>query len=146
MSLTEEMMETSLNSKKRQKLLPKEQLLREFNKPIQPMSLPSIDCGFSMNLENPWLSNFINKNVLIDCRNPYELSIQRSEYTRALKWCYDGTKADGLSFRVSQNILLTGFGICRPFKSGKVLPIKTIKLLKGKSTESSLIYGDVKIC
>ena len=90
------------------------------------------------------LKNFIENNVKLACVNPFEMSITRSQITRALKWRYSGDKTDALSFSVTHDVALTGIGICRPYRPGGQLLVQKFNILNGRSADSRPVYTHKK--
>ena len=90
------------------------------------------------------LKNCIVKNVKLSCVNPYEVSVTRSQITRALKWRYSGDKTDALSFSVTHDVVLTGIGICRPYRPGGQLLVQKFTILNGRSADSRPVYTHKK--
>ena len=77
--------------------------------------------------------------------DPLEKTLTRSQITRALKWRYSGNKVDALTFCVSHDIMLTGIGLCRPYKTGGQIRVNKFTILSGRSSESKIVYTHKKI-
>ena len=111
-----------------------------------PKEIPSLllDNPVSFSLFSHWLPDFIDNFTSVSFINPNEHLAHRSQTTRALKWRYNGEKADAISFSVSQDVLLTGIGVCRPYKSGRKVSVKRLNILIGKGTSGKSIYTHKK--
>lgn len=101
----------------------------------------SLNCSqLNVSIQEDLLKNLINFSTKVSLVNPLEVSIRRTNITRALKWRYTGERIDTLTFMVSQDIKLTGVGLCAPYKHGGMVTVKDFQVLKGKNTNSSSVY------
>ncbi|CAG9327770.1 unnamed protein product [Blepharisma stoltei] len=101
----------------------------------------SLNCStLSVSIKEEVLKNLINFSTRVSLVNPMEVSIRRTNITRALKWRYTGERIDALTFMVSSDVKLTGVGICAPYKQGGSVTVKDFQIVKGKYTNSSSVY------
>ena len=92
-------------------------------------------------VDEEWLLSNLKKvgNIGIVNPNRQDLYIRRSGNVKALNWKYSG-RIDALSFMVSKNVLLTGVGVCTPYKNGKFTNVDEFKVLKGDTTRDEVVY------
>lgn len=85
-------------------------------------------------------ASILRSSLQVFAANIDELMVRRGPTTRALKWSYNGERLDALSFSVSKGIKLLGVGVCRPYRSGRVVKIREIKVVAGLTTRSPEAY------
>lgn len=115
--------------------------MRELQKqtPLVPLlSLCLTDTVFSLNPSQ--LRCLIRSQFSIESLNPNERVIRRTKITRALKWCYTSDRLDALTFTVSQNVYLSGIGLCGPYKPGQRTKIQAFSIRHGPITDSKVVY------
>ncbi|CAG9312619.1 unnamed protein product [Blepharisma stoltei] len=100
--------------------------------------IEGVDIKVSVHEEN--LKKVISSNIEVCWENPQEVKVRRTTITRALKWRYTGERMDSLSFSVSEDVMLTGVGICMPYKFGGLTQVKDFQVLKGNSSASAVAY------
>ncbi|CAG9332085.1 unnamed protein product [Blepharisma stoltei] len=100
--------------------------------------IEGIDIKTSIQEEN--LKKLFSGNIKVSLENPQEVSVRRTNITRALKWRYTGERVDALSFSASEDVMLTGVGICMPYKFGGLTQVKDFQVLKGNTSSALGIY------
>lgn len=95
----------------------------------------------SVSVDQSWLSRNLKKlgNIGVINPNRQEFQVRRSQNVKALNWKYSG-RIDAITFRVDREIWLTGIGVCTPYKLYKLTKINEMKVLKGNTTRSDVIY------
>lgn len=86
------------------------------------------------------ITKVLRPNIKVMLKSQGEIMVRRTKFTRALKWRYTGTRIDALTFAVSHDIELLGVGICGPYKQGGQIIIREFQILRGNSSNSSVIY------
>ena len=92
-------------------------------------------------VDNDWIWSNFRKLGNIGIFNParQEFLVRRSRNVKALNWKYSG-RIDALSFKTDKEVYLTAIGVCTPYKLDKVTNINEIKILRGQTTRSEVVY------
>jgi hypothetical protein len=86
------------------------------------------------------IEKVLKSSINVTLGNPSERMVRRTHITRALKWRYTGERIDAITFSVNRDIILTGVGVCTPYKPNRKTFIKEFHVLKGASTNGTLLY------
>ena len=94
-----------------------------------------------VNIDQDWLMSNLSQVGNISLNNPdrQEFKIRRSRNVKALNWKYSG-RIDALAFKVSREVYLSGLGVSTPYKTDKETTIAEMKVLRGNTTRSEVIY------
>jgi hypothetical protein len=65
--------------------------------------------------------------------------VHRSSNIKAVNWKYSG-RIDALTFDVDRDIKFMGIGVSTPYKLNKSTTVDELKILRGSSTHSDVIY------
>jgi hypothetical protein len=97
-------------------------------------------------VDDEWIWSNFKKIGNIGIFNPsrQECLIRRSRNVKALNWKYSG-RIDALSFKVDKEIYLCAIGVCTPYKLDKETTINEIKILRGQTTRSEVVYLHSKV-
>lgn len=114
---------------------------RQTFKPFDSMN----EGKLQISMDQEVVQKLTRPNIKISLRSHAEWHVRRTNITRALKWRYTGTRIDALTFMVSHDIILAGVGLCGPYKQGGAVTIKDFQVLKGPSSNSSVIYKHASI-
>jgi hypothetical protein len=91
--------------------------------------------------DEEWIKSNLSKIGNVGLFNPHlkEVQVRRSQNVKSLNWKYSG-RIDALTFACSRRVYLTAVGVCTPYKPDKVATITDLKLLKGGTSRSEVIY------
>lgn len=97
-------------------------------------------------VDDEWIWSNFKKIGNIGIFNPsrQECLVRRSRNVKALNWKYSG-RIDALSFKVDKEIHLCAIGVCTPYKLDKETTINEIKILRGQTTRSEVVYLHSKV-
>jgi hypothetical protein len=92
-------------------------------------------------VDDEWIWSNFRKLGNIGIFNParQEFLVRRSRNVKALNWKYSG-RIDALSFKTDKEIQMTAIGVCTPYKLDKETVINEIKILRGQTTRSEVVY------
>jgi len=101
----------------------------------------SVAKDVKVTIDEGWIkSNFQHLgNVGVMCPSRQELSVKRSSNFKAVNWKYSG-RIDALTFEVDRDVRLVGIGVSTPYKPQKLTTVDEMKILRGASTHSDVVY------